>query len=421
MELVRIAYIIEMMLIIAISNNKFKRLLNISTIISFIWIFFGFISTFGLYGLRIPSIKVHVYSMIFVFSLVLTIVVTKKSIIKSSNVMISFDTYIKRAKMVQLTMCIFISPLVFFSIQSAIQFGSITGARKSYYSIGYFDSIYMDFVFKSMPMACCSALIIVFCYASFQSGKIKYALLALFDAILLAFISGGRYSLISFIYCLFILKFLSPNKEKNSVSIIIGDKVKKYIAIGIVMLAIVTVVRGQNIFEQLIKYFAGGFSYLDLILENPSDFGLNGYTYGYLTFGAITEPIVLVLKVLGISTPNVPEYQINIYCQTFHNIGDEAIIMYNANTTILYYFISDLGFCGIIIGGILLGKVIAITYNMWNRCSWYGALLFMYFSIVALNSIMIYQFFGKSAIVVIFVLWFVTQNKFEFGWKQLIS
>ena len=411
----RVVYILMLFIIIACSYNKYHRVINIASIFSFIWLLFGFISTFGFYGLRVPVLKIHLYVWSFVFCVVTTILLEKNSVQTKQQNNISFDIYMKRAKLVQIVSLILIMPLVFFSIRSMVRTGSFTGARHIYYTEGYFNSLYLEFVFKTVPMACCSAMNIVYCFAAFELGKVKYMFVALSDAFILVFISGGRYSILSFIYCVFLLLFLSNKNNVQNMSLKLGKKAKKLIVFGVIILSLVTTIRGQDILKEFVKYFSGSFSYLDLILSNPSDFGLNSYTYGYLTFGAFFEPIVLVLKALGFDTPNIPAYQINIYCQTFHNIGKDVRIMYNANTTILYYFISDLGFLGILIGGILIGKVISITHNKWQMHSLFGSLLFLYFMIVALNSTMIYQFFGQGAIIILTVFWFITQKKITYG------
>ena len=181
---------------------------------------------------------------------------------------------------------------------------------------------------------------------------------------------------------------------------------------AVLVIIVITITRGQVILKSIVAYFAGSFSFLDYILSNPSAFELDKRLHGYLFFGGIIEPVVLFLKVIGLTNLKVPQWYFNIYCQQFYRIttGGPAIYI-NNNTTILYYLLRDFGVFGIIAGAVLLGLLLSFLYNRLDRDNDFIKLCYIYFANIMFNTVMTYQFFGTNPFFVIITLYICSRNK----------
>ena len=138
-------------------------------------------------------------------------------------------------------------------------------------------------------------------------------------------------------------------------------------------------VRGGDMLNSLITYFSGSFSFLDYILANPRDYGLDTYHYGMMTLSPITEPLMYILKVIRLTTEKIPSYYLNLYVQDFVDIGSSnTTVMFNNNTTALLPFILDGGWIGVIFGGWFLAFLSSKTYSYFVNQSIVGGILYLY-------------------------------------------
>ena len=97
----------------------------------------------------------------------------------------------------------------------------------------------------------------------------------------------------------------------------------------VIAMVVVTINRGQKIIENILLYFSGSLSYLDYIIEHPSQFASNQPLHGYLTFAAFIEPIVLLLKVLGLKQSKFPRMSLTFIARNIYNIGNRFKIYFN--------------------------------------------------------------------------------------------
>ncbi|MEI2400457.1 hypothetical protein, partial [Paenibacillus phytohabitans] len=194
-------------------------------------------------------------------------------------------------------------------------------------------------------------------------------------------------------------------------------KIKKsYVFIGIILLLIITLLRGTSGYSLLdmgVLYYVGSFSYLELIMQHPMLYGLsNSLLYGYLTFGFLIEPFVLLLKLVFALDIDVPSYNFNIYTQTFVNIGETKSIFYNNNTTMLYTFIRDFGDFGIILGPALIAIAVCVVESTLNK---YNNKLMVYFFVILysliVNSTMFYTMMSISSSLLIMFVLILSHNK----------
>lgn len=401
------AYPILFSVFLALSKIKFKKFVNFSSIFTFLWCLFGFLSTFGFYNLRVPVNNVHIAAICFISVFNVAYLCIAK---KSCSWSVSYNSrFIKRVNLLQgitmvLLMYLFIKMVTIF-----ITTHNLTMVRDTFFGKDNFSSEYLDILFRIAPISMMEGLIIIYLYCFYQTKKIRYLLMSVLDTGIVTIVNGGRYAILLLIYCIFAIVIISRNLVKSKTDI----KNRKIILIALILslafMLFVTVSRGQNIIRTFVVYFSGSFSFLDYIFADPVSFGLNEPLYGYLTFGSFFEPFVLFLKALGLTDAKVPQWYFNVYCQQFYNITASGTKIYiNNNTTILYYFIRDFGTFGPVLGGLLFGGGFAAVQNGSCKNSVFCRLLFMYFCSVVFNTVMTYQMFGTIPFFIILSFVFVT-------------
>lgn len=409
-----LGYFVLFSIVLMISNNKFHRFINIVSVFSGIWCSFGILSCLGLYGVRIPRGLVHLYVWLFVgiVDLIFIFFSTRNHVEINDS---CFETYLYngRAKKLQIFASLLIIPLALRVIVTLLKSGSFAAIRIMYFSGSNFSSMYQDLLFRIIPMSIFDGLIIYFVYSSFKTKEYKYLLYALIDTLFVTIMNGGRYSFMLLLYSILLLWITGEINLSNQIGYYKYKKKITRIAITVIVaLLVVTINREQKIIENILLYFSGSLSFLDYIVEHPLDFALDRPLNGYLTFAAFIEPVVLFLKVIGLTTMKVPSYEFNIYCQKYYNIGTGLKnIFINANTSVIYYFLRDFGFIGIVIGSIFVGGLLVISYNKWQCGNRFWGLVFIYIGNVILNSIMTYQLIGTTPFFIIITFYMLTQNK----------
>ena len=413
--MVLIFYILFFLLILLISFNKFKSIVNFISIFTFIWFFWGVVSLFGFFDLRIPSATVHCMVMTFVviFDFVfLFFSSASKRVALIDNPAIG-SVYLKRAYIAQILSLVLIVPYLLAVFPRISLSNGLVALRLAYFSGDIFPTMYQSLFFRTIPKSMWEAQIFFYVYFAVTYKCPKAFLFAILNALFSVAITGGRYDLIGLMYGVFLM-IVVTNQDVDIFGLnkIIKNKVKKIIIVLLCALLLVTLMRNQILGRGAVTYFAGSLSFLDFIIANPHQFALNEYSYGYLTFGAFIEPVVLLLKVLNFTTIKVPSYDFNIFCQKFYDISaSQSGLDFNANTTILYYFLRDFGTLGIVIGAFFVGFLCVLLYNKWQKGSDFFGILFIAFAIVMMNSVMTFQFFGPSPFFIVLTLFFITRSR----------
>lgn len=415
--MVIIGYLLLCFIFIILAFNKFHRLVNLVSVFTVMWFFWGALSCLGFFNLRVPSFNVHLLAWIFVSIVDFCFLLFAKNNYDCCVCDLDGLNCIFRAHILQALSLSLLIPLMYKTASLYFSSTGLAAIRNIYFSGTNFSSMYQDLFFRLIPMGFTQALIIIYVYYSFETKQYKYLIYSFLNVILITLISGGRYALMLILYTVLILWLTGQiNIGQDTFIIKYKNKLKKIILLIVVVMFAITLKRGQAILNNVYMYFSGSLSFLDYILENPSSFALDKPLHGYLTFGAIVEPVVLFLKVIGLTTAKVPSYEFNIYCQNYYNIGANGYhILFNANTSVLYYFIRDFGFFGVIIGALFFGIVATYSYNRWKKGSIFWGLIFIFVGNAMLNSIMTYQLFGPNPFFMCCAFYLLTQRKFTIG------
>lgn len=412
-----------------LSYTKFKTAFNIVSIFTGLWCFFGILSTLGMYGMRVPVFRIHLYACLFVsvVDIVILLFCKKRNSVhaipnrvgKANEAILKEDDQ-SYANAIQVIALVFYLPMILNSLQAFLESGFV-GIRNSYFSSEYESRYLFSLLCKTMPTGFMTGLIVYYMYKAFENHRSKYFIYAFMNALLLMFVNGGRYALMQVFLSAIVIMAIKqkPMRKEDRKERAFKRKIKKGIVAVALVIFMVTLFREQEIIKNIVVYFSGSFSFLDYIIDNPNEFGLTEPLLGYLTFGCLTEPIILGLKVLGLTTMKVPSYLFNIVGQDFYDIGEGSTkLLFNNNTTVLYYFLRDFGVVGIVIGGIFLASLIVYAYNKWMSGSKFHALIFVYMAVILLNSIMTYQLFACGPFFTIVAMYFCSKRaKIKITWR----
>lgn len=406
-------YLVIIFLITSLTKYKYKRYMLPNIIFTLLWCFCGIFSMYNNLGLIKPSLTVHIYIIISVITFNVIYFTLKANSIKKSSINDNIEKFKVNYRVVYylaLISMILIMPNLLKAIRVLLSSGfNLNAIREQVFvELSNSNSHILAFLTKNVPTAIFTGISLISSMEIFRSNNKALLKLNIFCILVGTITFGGRYLILNSII-FYVASFLIQKKYSKI-------KINKlYIFIAIAILMIVTISRGTNglsIFDMIISYFVGSFSYLEVILRNSAAFGLqNPLLCGYLTFGFILEPLILALKLFFNANIDVPSYHINIYVQSFVNIGENSYILYNNNTTMLYNFLRDFGEVGIIIGTAIIAIIVCVAQKKYEEKNNLRALVFLiYMYSVIINSVMMYTMTSITTSLVIIVIVICIKN-----------
>lgn len=397
------------------SYCKYKRFVSTISIFTFIWCFFGLISSLGVTGSRPPSVEVHLSAIVFVLivdEIVLLFSKVDNAIPFRYNGLVVDAAH--NIGIVQLFIWIMIIPMAIKSLTIFATTLSFAAVRINFFGANNFSSVYESLFLRQMPMGMLNGMILLCTFVSFEKKQYKYLIIAAIDTLIVSLVAGGRYSIMLLLYSILIMWINDPTILSNIQWIQKYKKLIKRFGITIfALLMLLTANRGQAIFKAIFLYYSGSLSFLDYILEYPERFALNQHMHGYMMFGFLFEPIVLLMKVLNLTDAKIPSYYFNIYCQDYYDIGDGIhSVLINANTSILYYYFRDFGFVGVLIGAVLVGSLTVFFFNKWKSMGdVLSGVMYLFMCNVLFNSIMTNQLFSLTPFFIVLTIILCTKTR----------
>ncbi|AIQ60521.1 hypothetical protein PBOR_28950 [Paenibacillus borealis] len=357
-----------------------------------------------------PGLQIHLSILLSIIIFNVFYFVLSNNLNENKDNKVQFNINYKFITVMCILGILLIIPNTITSVNTLLTTGfSLSSVRINYASLSYSQRFFYMFFTNNIPIAIFSAASIITAIdlANNKRNLLKISLICIFIGTITF---GGRYLILNFIIY-YISAFLILKKYKDL-------KIKKsYILIAIIILAIVTLLRGTtglSVFDMGVLYYVGSFSFLEFILSHPNLYGLlDPPMYGYLTFGFLLEPFILTLKLFFALDIDVPSYHFNVYAQPFVNIGVDKVIYYNNNTTILYTFIRDFGKSGVVVGTALLTSAVCIFQKLFKKTRSIRAIgvLVLLYSLI-FNSTMVYNLTSiASSLLIIFLLIFSREKK----------
>lgn len=404
-------YIFILLVFLFLSKRKFGTIFNIVSLFTFSWTVVSCLACLDMFGLRQPSFFVHCQILIFTINvnivMLLSMKVNKQKDIQSPSIDRTLNLKVLTLQFLAIS---FSSVLLLQGVKVLLSTGDFAALRASFYSIEYADQHLFNLFCRQFPLAIMEGLIVFYTYNAFIHQKLKYLLFASFNVLFTVLVSGGRYEILFFALVVG-MTFIHNDRKMPEKTRIWVKKYKRYVIVLVLLLLVPGIIitiqaRSGSIFKELIIYSSGSLSFLDYIFSRPDLFEIDNRLYGYMTFSAITEPVTLVLKQLGLTMAKTPSWYFNIHCQPFYNIAAHGNLLYfNNNTSILYFLYYDFGRWGSLIGAWIMGGLISYTYNKAKQTSMFFNVLYIYIAVGLLLTVMYYRLFGVKSLFVLISLW----------------
>ncbi len=397
-------------LVLLLTRYRFGTYITGNTVFTFFWCLILALSSFGLYGLYVPSTYVYVISFVSVIVFNLPFLVgrkVKKYSVSANDIQGSIS--LKYLVLGHIVAYYFAFPYLKYSIEFVAKngFSAIRGVELE--DIGQSTYIALGFQWICLPFF---TITIIFCaikIAMQQTNKLLLVL-ALLDTFTYAIIYGGRYIILKFLFYIF-----------AAVIIVSGGKIlqiiKKHLkiiilgALGISLLVYLTSLRSlsnMTFLGNMVGYYVGSLSLLsELVGKNLQGAYLG---YGHMTFGFIINLFMAALKlVFGIEYMG-SDTIFTSFAGNYHFIGNN--IKTNALPTALYAFILDYGkeffFVGVLILAIF-SAVIEKRFYKKQTVRNFAIYLFVLYNVF--DTILVYDYISPGTCMTFVFLVLLTKNK----------
>lgn len=281
--------------------------------------------------------------------------------------------------------------------------GSYERIRAYYYSDAYFKNTieYLVVTYLFDPMVTLGEVVFAINVFQRKRGKVTLCILAV-NALLRSVISGGRMIIFEFaaliLVCfLYLYKGYVRRNRKNK------RKVAVLLAITFFVAAFITLGRSgtektliKAATGSLVTNFTGSFSYFSIL----DKYGLYlPAQHGKVIFGGIVDLFLLFAKTFGLTNMPYISNELGNITSEFYLIGDYS---YNAMPTMYYFFMTDFGKAGIVLGCTLFALYCVYAYRRCERILTYKALaMYLLMMLVVIESSMTWLPFKSSFIMTI--------------------
>lgn len=405
--------IYSLIIVISVSTTyiKFNTILKPNVLITSIWAILASLSALGLNGFNKPGIYTHLYciSFIGIFNIVYLILTNRNSMKKICISEIENSYRYKLIYILNFLSWIYMIPILFNALHIISNYGFLAIREYTFTTSDVLVNASQKFISQIIIKSIFQSTVLLAMVNIALNRKTRLlTLISVINVAIYTVTFGGRFEilqiLVYYILANILLKKIKFTKKKKKISL-------AFIFITVVGMSIITAARGSgNFFNSIYTYYVTPFVFLDYIINNPDIFHLNNYLFGSATFGFISEPITLILKVLFNADLDIASYYINICSQPFYNLGSGKY--FNALTTAIYPFIRDFGYIGIILGGGFLATLISTFENKFGKTKkilYYC--LYIFLTYVAINSVLIYELLSYGSTFVIFFIWLFTSGK----------
>lgn len=410
--------------ILLVSYMKNKTLISINVVFSVMWCVCVGISSLGLYGIYIPSSTVYVISFLSIIIFNITYFFISKNIQK-----ILYKTGITRK-----TNLIVVNGGVRFKSLYLLNFlgyiYSIPFLSRAVNIIrSYGFSGLRDFAFSESTLLATTRQLLIFQWIigplfvvtilisavlfSQKRGTKGLAFITILNVCLYTLLFGGRYMIMKMLMY-FIFTFLVVNQG----SIMnIAKKRKALFILCIILFLILIVLTSERGFANkgfignAVIYYTGSFTYLSEILRLMPWKG--NLLWGTSIFGFITNLILAAITVLFGIDYNGSNHIITLMTQ--HNIRIADVVPYNSMTTMLFPFIMDFGYLGVVIGTFIFAFAAAkIEVFFYKKQTVFSLTLYTFMLFAVFDSVMNYSFLSPgTGVSLIFLYAFTSTPKLK--------
>ena len=418
--MLKIALLVYFILFV-VSLLIYKKMSNPIVCFNLIWTVWMVIALIGVTGIRNATSEVYKYFIIggivfniagFIFITFDTLKYSKKGIRPRCET----SLYYYKQLIFSMIQIVILMYYIFemFDLLSALSSGqTYEHIRGYYYSDENFSSRleYLVVTYLFDPMVTLAQ--VVFVINLFDKKKSTPSLtVMLLNVLLRSIISGGR-MIVFELAALILLCFLYQYK-----SFIKYNKSKIYKAVGILCLVLIIVWlisqgrkqathdESRNIISILFSNFTGSFTYFSVLNGNSIYPPLQ---YGRAIFAGAIDIFFMATNMIGLTNASLTTNEIGTILSEFYSVGTYS---YNAMPSMYYFFISDFGKVGIVIGCIIFAFYAVYAYTRCNHLKTYKSLaLYLLMMLVIVESSMTWLPFKISFVITLVYAMIFMSNK----------
>ncbi|PFO15347.1 hypothetical protein COJ70_18125 [Priestia megaterium] len=407
--------VLETFIFSIINYIYFKRFFNFASVFIFMWCAVSVLSSFGFYGLYVPPSKTYIYIMI-------TIAAFEVSLLLFLKVRINIQTQTEVIKL-NWRRVNFISILCTVLILPFAMKGMVLVLSEGFYRLrlsGFSNLLYSTsekLILMNVIQPLVLAISILSLIELIENKKVRISLvLSALNCLQYIFVFGGRWILLEFLLLAGII--LYDTYGVNIIKLIKNNKLIMVIITTIILLiAIITSQRsvggGEGFLYNIYVYFVGSIHLFGVYISDPSKYALTSQDllFGRAFFAGILEPFYLIVKFGGFNWKSGIEI-INEVTQQFVFVSPATYM--NNNVTMIYAFLRDFGFFGLIICPFILGAYYSYIY-MGKRQSSSIYRKGMYYYCLSIMPFLLFEWMPArlSIVLVPFCLYILTRRHFQ--------
>lgn len=375
-----VLFVIFAVLLLFISYQYEKSIYSPTVMLSFFWALIGLGSVLSLYGMYTADDKTYFVCLISLLAFSLGTFSTKHIRIVMSkppaDIRIS-NTYSfnKVIYVVCVVLMLAFCSFRFFNVIKMRQMGySYNAIRMVYFGneVGGFSSSYIESaieIYLNLPLLYAAMTVTTLNLVLPKGQKLfgkTITALSLIWIIMAQFITGGRTTLYVFAVELIFAFFIVKNAD-ISIFFNMNRNVYKMLFIVVAVLGLMVILSinrtgspTYNFMKSIYTDFCGCFTHMSLRWKNITD---NDYTYGISLLSGLLRPIVLPIKWVIGSYPQIYSKTIEIGELLSPPIYIGPNIEYNAYVLAPYYFYYDCGILGVFFDSLVCGVFCEFVYN----------------------------------------------------------
>lgn len=402
-------------LFIGISLLMDKRVYNPIVLFSFWWGITIFISGVGFYDINIPEIDTYLIMLVGIisFNFACLFILLARGAKKTLNITHEIND-LKNLKMIKISIIGTQMLIIIELIRRSIKVMYLIAAGMDYEQIR-FEYFYNEEIVSGFNIFISGYLVNPFItFSTILTGLIPFdkALMGTTSicVALSAFSSGGREIVLKTGLVILLAYLIEDNRVKSYRT----HKSLHILVIGLLViffLVYISIARGttadiDGVLQTVVLYFTAPYIFFELL--SPYALQDNILVFGGAFFGGIVDTVIMAIRVifrLDISTMTSIVASFN---QMFLQVGGN--LMYNAFPTMLYTFLYDFGYLGIIIGPFWFGLMSMVSYMKMitcNRIAFKG--IYIMIALMIYDSVM--KWAGTSASVWVVMLLFLVFDR----------
>ncbi len=417
--MIQLLFIIYALFVLLVTKARKGRYLSCCSLFTTIWCFCLVVSSFGLYGLYVPSNTVYIMSVVAMlcFFLVDLIYDGRKTEWEEQSGVLEIGGRFYKWRLVFLNIICFVFSVPYLqkAMEYARDYGLVALRAATPEDIGQNTSVALAFQWLCLPVF---TVTIIYAAILFAMKKMDILLLifAVVDTYIYSMSYGGRYIIAKFLFY-FVAAVIIVNRGSVSKILKRNKSILLLGSVALVALVIITQNRslsGMGWMGNVVGYFTGSFGFLSALLEK--NFAHRALGFGYYTFGSPLNLVMAGLKVVFDIEYLGSDTAFSSYAADYLKIGEN--VSYNSLPTFMYAFILDYGVQLFWIGVVIFAFFsIFFEKRFYKKTNIAAMAMYMFVLFNVFDSVLVYDYLSPGSVVVFLVIWFVTIT----SWKDRVA